>query len=182
LRAQCFDWEKKRQWQDVVYVLSYFGKNIGKARKGYISYIKEGIGLGRRPELVGGALIRSLGGWDKIKEMRLNRHERIKSDQRILGESDFVVEVLSESQEAFSRKYKLKSKGYNFDKVVDRVSKLFKVDKDYITGKGRQKERVLARDLLSSPFIKKSRTKIFAFKKEEVLIREYMVALTFNAR
>jgi len=140
--------KKKREWQDVVYVLSYFGKSVGKARKGYISYIKEGIGLGRRPELVGGGLIRSLGGWDKVKEVRLNRHERIKSDQRILGESDFVLDVLSESEDAFSRKYNLRSKGYDFDRVVDRVSKLFKVEKDYITGKGRQKERVRARDLL----------------------------------
>jgi len=140
--------KKKREWQDVVYVLSHFGKSVGKARKGYIAYIKEGVGLGRRPELVSGGLIRSLGGWDKVKEMRLNRHKRIKGDQRILGESDFVLDVLSESEEAFSRRYKLKSKGYDFDKVVDRVSKIFEVEKDYITGKGRQKGRVQARDLL----------------------------------
>jgi hypothetical protein len=140
--------KKKRKWQDVVYVLSYFGKSVGKARKGYISYVKEGIGLGRRPELVGGGLIRSLGGWDKVKEMRLNRNERIKSDQRILGESDFVLEVLSESEEAFSRKYKLKSKGYDFDKAADRVCELYKIEKDYIIEKGRQKKRVQARDLL----------------------------------
>jgi putative transposase len=140
--------KKKREWQNVVYVLGYFGKSVGKARKGYISYIKEGIGLGRRPELVGGGLIRSLGGWDKVKEVRLNSHERIKSDQRILGESDFILDVLSESENAFSRKYRLKSKGYDFDRVIDRVSKLFKVERAYITGKGRQKERVQARDLL----------------------------------
>jgi len=33
----------------------------------YLSYMKEGIGLGRRPELVGGGLIRSLGGWEAVK-------------------------------------------------------------------------------------------------------------------
>ena len=140
--------KKRLEWQDVEYVLSYFGKSVGKARKEYKTYIKEGVVLGRRPELVGGGLIRSLGGWDKVKEMRLNRKERIKSDQRILGESDFVLEVLSESEEAFSRKYKLKSKGYDLDKAADRVSELYKIEKDYIIGKGRQKERVQARDLL----------------------------------
>jgi putative transposase len=93
-------------------------------------------------------LIRSLGGWDAVKKMRLTGQNRIKSDQRLLGESDFLRDVLSESQEQFSRKYKLKSLGYDFEKVVDRISILFQVQKDYITGRGRQKDRVRARDLL----------------------------------
>ncbi|MCD6296215.1 MAG: transposase, partial [Deltaproteobacteria bacterium] len=53
---------EKIDWQDVEYVLGYFGKRIGDARKKYLSYIEKGIPLGRRPELVGGGLIRSLGG------------------------------------------------------------------------------------------------------------------------
>ena len=140
--------KKKRKWQDVEYILDFFGRSVGKARKGYVSYVKKGIPLGRRPELVGGGLIRSLGGWDEVKKMRLTGQDRIKSDQRILGESDFVNEVLSESEEQFSRKYKLKGLGYDFEKVVERVSILFQVEKDYITGRGRQKDRVRARDLL----------------------------------
>ena len=139
---------KKREWQDVEYILGFFGKRLSDARKKYRSYVEKGISMGRRPELVGGGLIRSLGGWDEIKKMRLTGQDRIKSDQRILGESDFVRDVLSESEENFSRKYRLKSRGYNFEKVVDRVSLLFQLDKDYITGRGRQKDRVQARDLV----------------------------------
>lgn len=60
-----------------------------------------------------------------------------------------MCDVLSESEEQFSRKYRLESLGYDFEKVVERVSKLFKVEKGYITGRGRQKDRVRARDLLS---------------------------------
>lgn len=56
--------------------------------------------------------------------------------------------MLSESEEQFFRKYKLKIMGYDFEKIVERVSGLFKVEKDYITGKGRQKDRVQGRDLL----------------------------------
>ena len=104
--------------------------------------------MGRRPELTGGGLIRSLGGWDAVKKMKLTGQDRIKSDQRILGESDFVRDVLSESEGQFSRKYKLKSLGYNFEKVVGRVATLLQVEKDYIIGRGRQKDRVQARDLL----------------------------------
>jgi len=140
--------KEKIEWQDVEYVLEYFGKRIGEARKKYRSYVEEGISLGRRPELVGGGLIRSLGGWDELKKIRLTGYDRIKSDQRILGESNFVQDVLSESEENFTRKYKLKSRGFNFEKVVDRVSLLFQLEKDYITERGRQKDRVQARDLV----------------------------------
>jgi len=140
--------KKERQWQDVEYVLGFFGTRVGEARKRYASYVREGIVLGRRPELVGGGLIRSLGGWDEVKKMRLKGQDRIKSDQRILGDSDFVSDVLSESEKQFSRRYRLKSLGYDFEKVVERVSKLFHLEKGYITGKGRQKDRVRARDLL----------------------------------
>ncbi len=59
--------KKKRQWQDIEYVLGFFGKRIGEARKEYRSYVEKGIPMGRRPELVGGGLIRSLGGWDTEK-------------------------------------------------------------------------------------------------------------------
>jgi len=80
--------------------------------------------------------------------MRLAGQDRIKSDQRILGGSSFVQEVLSESEEEFSRKYRLKSLGYDFERVVDKVSLIFDLEKDYITGRGRQKDRVEARDLV----------------------------------
>jgi len=140
--------KQKREWQDTEYVLGFFGKRLGEARKEYVSYVKKGIALGRRPELVGGGLIRSLGGWDDIKKMRLSGQDRIKSDQRILGESDFVSDVLSESEAQFSRRYKLKRLGYDFEKVVERVCKIFQMEKEFVTGRGKQRDRVRARDLL----------------------------------
>ena len=42
----------------------------------------------------------------------------------------------------------VKGLGYDFEKVVERVSSIFQVDKNYITGRGRQKDRVRAKDLL----------------------------------
>jgi len=140
--------EKKREWQDAEYVLGFFGRRIGEARKAYRSYVEKGVFLGRRPDLVGGGLIRSLGGWDEIKKLRLSGHDRIKGDQRILGDSDFVREVLGESDDHFSRRYRLKSRGFDFEKVAERVSSLFELERDYITNRGRQKGRVQARDLL----------------------------------
>ena len=83
-----------------------------------------------------------------MKKIRFTGHNRIKSDQRILGEGDFVNEILSESEKQFARKYRLRSLGYDFEKVIERVSEILQLEKDYITGKGRQRDRVTARDLL----------------------------------
>lgn len=138
----------KREWQDVEYILRYFGKRLGNARKMYRNFVEQGVVLGRRPELTGGGLIRSLGGWDEVKKLRSTGQDRIKSDQRILGESDFVDEVLSEAEENFTRRYRLKNRGITFEKMVERVSTLFDLDENYIIGKGRQRDRVRARDLL----------------------------------
>ncbi len=54
-------------------VLRWFGQKQGEAKKAYGIWqlFAEGIDQGRRPELVGGGLIRSLGGWSAVKAMRL---------------------------------------------------------------------------------------------------------------
>ena len=57
--------------------------------------MREGISQGRRPELVGGGLIRSLGGWAEVLSLR-RRGMEASSDQRILGSSEFVENLLSE--------------------------------------------------------------------------------------
>ena len=58
--------------------------------------------------------------------------DHIKSDERILGESDFVANVLSEADEAFERKYELKSLGYDLDRVAARVAEIYEIDIDEI--------------------------------------------------
>ena len=48
------------QWQNTEYVLSFFRQNRYR-RRNYQQYVQKGVALGRRPELVGGGLVRSLG-------------------------------------------------------------------------------------------------------------------------
>lgn len=139
---------RKLDWQDTRYVLSYFGKKVGQARKAYFSYVKGGIEKGRRPELVGGGLIRSLGGWKEIKKIRSGAESRIKADERILGGSDFVMEVLAEANERLDRQYELKSKGYDLADLADKVASLYRIDPAYIFSRNRRKDRVEARSLL----------------------------------
>ena len=139
---------KKCEWQDTEYVLSYFGKRVGASRKRYIAYVEEGIKQGRRPELVGGGLIRSLGGWAEVKKMRLRGQDRLKGDERILGDSDFVMEVLSQADEKYSRQYELKSRGYDLERLEWRVTEIYGIDKEELHLSGRQKIRSEARSLL----------------------------------
>jgi putative transposase len=91
----------KREWQDKEYVLSYFGEGR-TGRKKYLEFIREGNPRGQRPDLVGGGLIRSLGGWSAVLALR-GQKERQVTDARILGDGDFVEGVLSEMDD-FTRK------------------------------------------------------------------------------
>jgi len=54
-----------RHWQDTQYVVSCFGSGSG-ARKHYMDFVAQGVDQGKRPELVGGGLIRSMGGWFEV--------------------------------------------------------------------------------------------------------------------
>ena len=138
---------KKRPWQDVDYVLSYFGKIPGRARKAYYSYVEAGLKQGRRKELTGGGLIRSLGGWVEASRYGLKGQGHLKSDERILGESDFVDEILSHANENFERKYELKQLGYDLDRIASRVAEIFKLEVNDIFLKGKQQKRVKPRSL-----------------------------------
>ena len=128
-------------------MLSYFGKKLSAARKRYISYVQEALDQGRRPELTGGGLIRSLGGWDEVKKGRLKGHERIKSDERILGDNDFVTSILAEANEKMNRHYELKSRGFDLNRVENRVMEIFGIERETLYSKGRRNLQVEARSV-----------------------------------
>lgn len=138
---------KKRPWQDVDYVLSYFDDTPRRARKEYVSYVGACLDQGRRKELTGGGLIRSLGGWTEVRKHGLRDKDHIKSDERILGESDFVDDILSQASEKYERKYELKRLGYDLDQVAARVADIHGIEVDEIFLKGKQQIRVKVRSL-----------------------------------
>ena len=94
----------KYDWQDWKHVLSWFGKREGEARRAYRKHMEEGITQGRHPELVGGGVVRSYGGWSAVLSLR-KFQEGIIGDQRILGTGDFVERVLSESEGALGYRH-----------------------------------------------------------------------------
>jgi putative transposase len=79
-------------WQDVDYVLRSFGSSPRTARRHYLSSLESRFARGKRPDLVGGGLVRSYGSWAEVKKSA--RSERIKGDERILGDSAFVQRIL----------------------------------------------------------------------------------------
>ncbi|MGD9181375.1 MAG: hypothetical protein PVG15_07875 [Desulfobacterales bacterium] len=48
-------------WQDNHNVLKLFGKSVSSVRKGYRGFVEKGAKRGRRPDLIGDGLVRTVG-------------------------------------------------------------------------------------------------------------------------
>ena len=184
---------RKCEWQDDKYVLSCFGRSHAKGREGYYSYVKEGMRQGRRPDLVGGGLIRSLGGWVEARKLIFKGQDRIKGDERILGDSDFVMDVLSEANERVDRRYELKTLGYNIDRLEQRVLDIYQIERAELYSKSRQKIRAEARSVFcfwavrelgiyGSEMAKRLNMSqpgvVYAVKKGESIVKDKAIQLT----
>jgi len=117
----------KRGWQDRDYVLSWFGKREGEARRAYREYIEEGVGQGRRPELVGGGVVRSYGGWSAVLSLRRSL-ERTRGDQRILGTGDFVERVLRESEETVRHRFRPLGRSKRIETILKEACEKGKIE------------------------------------------------------
>ena len=137
---------KRNDWQDTDYVLRYFSKRTKVAQRQYKEYVYEGIEKGRRPDLVGGGLIRSLGGWSEARKLSKNER-RVKGDERILGDSQFVLETLQEAEERFERSYELKALGYNLDALGERIGEIFHIEPSEIYSPGKYKRIIKPRSV-----------------------------------
>jgi putative transposase len=88
-----------RSWQATDPILAEFGPTLAHARRAYRAFVAAGVALGRRPELQGGGLVRSLGGWATVRTLRRGR-EAYQADERVLGSSAFVEALRQEVQAA----------------------------------------------------------------------------------
>jgi REP element-mobilizing transposase RayT len=137
----------KHPWQDTAHVLSRFGRTVKAARRKYREFVAKGIAVGKRPDLVGGGLVRSMGGWAAVKALRKAK-VYMKGDERILGGSDFAEQVLAQAQEAYERKQALQAKGIGTNAVARRIAHLLNIDVKLVWSPGKNRLIVRARSLL----------------------------------
>jgi len=109
-------------WQEKEYVLGKFDTGKRKAIRAYKKFMEEGKDLGRRPELVGGGLIRSLGGWSRVLSLR-QRGKRTEHDSRILGGVDFLQRVMREADEKLARQIKYRGGKISVEGVIRKICK-----------------------------------------------------------
>lgn len=138
--------KRRNDWQEVDYVLRFFNRKMKIARGRYEEYVAEGIEKGHRPELVGGGLIRSLGGWSEARKLGKSER-RLKGDERILGDSEFVLDVLKESEERFERRYELKVRGYDLEVLAERVEEIFGMEPGDIYSPGKYQRLIKPRSV-----------------------------------
>jgi hypothetical protein len=143
-------------WQDTQYVLRLFGRTDGQARRLYEAFVTDGIAQGRRPELTGGGLIRSSGGWSKVKIQRL-QGIRKKSDERILGGENFVETILQQAQEEMEQASRLRQRGLDMEVLLSRVADYCAVDGDSIKSPCKERALVKARALFCYLAVRKLR-------------------------
>ena len=71
----------------------------------------------------------------------------MKGDERILGESDFVMDVLRAAEEEMERRYRLKARGYDLDKLGERVAGILGLKKGEVWAPGKYARVVEGRSL-----------------------------------
>jgi REP element-mobilizing transposase RayT len=109
-------------WMDTAYILSQFAGSLRKAKAAYQSFVSEGLKMGNIPELTGGGLVRSKGGWSQVLAMRC-RGEKEEYDERILGSSDFVNAVLLDVEARQLRQLKHRTGGNTIGKIIEEECK-----------------------------------------------------------
>lgn len=130
----------EHKWQDIDTVLRYFGRGR-KAVEKYEQFVREGVSHGRRPELVGGGLIRSLGGWSQVLSLK-RRGVKVASDERILGSEGFIERLLSEAEEREKETLRLSRKVPELAILARRIVKEEGIEESELRS-GMRKKRVV---------------------------------------
>lgn len=128
-------------WQDADYVLRHFNAGTENARRNYLSFMQSRLTRGKRPDLTGGGLLRSYGSWAEVKKTA--HSERIKGDERILGDSGFVQRILS--GERLSPR--TRQSGVTPDALAARIGDLYDIAIESLCSKNRRSHLVEARSL-----------------------------------
>ncbi len=142
---------REAAWQDTRYVLGQFGRDVERARVAYGRFVKEGAREGKRTELNGGGLVRSIGGRERMAESRSGPQPWVH-DERVLGSSEFVrhvTEAEGEADEGASLRVGEPGRNRFLQKAIAEVSRRFRISPEELQGGGRRRKVVVARAALA---------------------------------
>jgi REP element-mobilizing transposase RayT len=128
----------KREWQDTEEILRYFGKGK-RSIKRYAAYVEEGISRGKREDLVGGGLLRSVGGWSQVVSMR-RWGQGTASDERILGNGEFVERVIEETEKQERETLRLRRRIPELSALLKEVARKEGLDEEELRKVRRKRE------------------------------------------
>ena len=124
------------KWQQTGTVLVHFGQQVIPARRGYRQFMAQSLSKTPGVNYGGGGLIRSYCGWQNLDQAR-KEHERKIGDERILGDSKFVEQVLKQDRLRIEIQTQLIREGWNLENLIVAVCAFFQVDPAHVTYKAR---------------------------------------------
>ena len=130
-----------RPWQDTATILRQFARSRHRARVAYRVFVADGVAQGRRPDLQGGGLLRSLGGWHAVVQLRRGR-EAYLGDERVLGSSAFVETL----RRTVAEQDPVARRGVTLATLVTRVCRHVGVPPDALAAGGRTRCASQARE------------------------------------
>lgn len=137
-----------RPWQDTQAVLGRFGPSPVEARQRYEAFVAAAARQGRRADLQGGGLLRSLGSREALQALR-RTGGRYAADERVLGRSSFVERLREASAQHAEAEAMRRRPGVTLDALAGRVAALLGVAPQGIFGPSRVRPVAQARQLLS---------------------------------
>ncbi len=135
-------------WLDTDAILTRFGQSRRKARLQYRDFVAAGVALGRRPDLVGGGLVRSAGGWDAVRMLRRGREE-YQADERILGSDEFVERMRRETTLVQSAPPASPARTLEAGELVARVCAALRIDPGALRSDRRSPRPTRAREAIA---------------------------------
>jgi hypothetical protein len=136
------------RWQHMDFVLDRFGSTRKTAREAYFSYVEAGLNRNLPTDLIGFGLLRNLGDRSPLQASRPKWEGQVKTDERILGDSGFADEIFPRAAKRHEHHNNLLRQGYDLNRLIEGIGRIFRMQPDEIVSKGKQKKKVLARSLL----------------------------------
>ncbi len=138
----------QRPWYAADEILQRFGTRRPAARRAYRAFVAAGQAQGRRPDLQGGGLRRSVGGWEAVAVLRRGR-EAFTTDERVLGSGAFVETLYQQVEQQEAQRRALRRRVPDLRTLIARVAKASHLLPEALTGGGQSRAITRARDGLA---------------------------------